>query len=174
MNYCRCIPLWNACSCTGWESYSQAWKQSQVQFLCFQKTLSQCFRWCIIHLFLFTPKAVECKHIENCNFAESHAEKWCLDPKEEEYATLHGAYLDKNNYFYWERNFKSCKLYVSSCTSQGPTELSSTGQAPWGNSGQELLWGAFVWTSLCNNGDKPSSQNYTLTPGKLFHPKTTG
>lgn len=52
--------------------------------------------------FLFTPNAVQCKHNEYWNFAESQEEKGCLDPKEEEYGTLHGAYLDNNNYSYFK------------------------------------------------------------------------
>lgn len=96
---------------------------------------------------LFTPKAVQCKHTEYWNFAECQEEKWCLDPKEEEHVTLHGAYLGKNNYSYWERNFRSfkcCMLQVVCFQSR----LSSTGLALWGNFGQGLLWEAFVWTSL--------------------------
>lgn len=52
--------------------------------------------------FLLTPNAVQCKHNEYWNFAESQEEKGCLDPKEEEYGTLHGAYLDNNNYSYFK------------------------------------------------------------------------
>lgn len=34
------------------------------------------------------------KHIQYRNFAESQGKKWCLSSKEEEYMTLHSAYLD--------------------------------------------------------------------------------
>lgn len=119
MNYCRCIPIWNACSCTGWETTARP-ENTQIKSPSKLNSCTSKKPWVSVlgdvsPFFLFTPKAVQCKHIEYCNFAESHGEKWCLDPKEEEYVTLHSVYLDKNNYSYWERNFKSCKLYASSC-----------------------------------------------------------
>lgn len=106
------------------------------------------------------------KHIQYWNFAESQGEKRCLRPKEE-YVTLHGAYPDKNNYSYLERNFKSFKFYVAR---YGPTETSSPGRAVQGNFRQGLLtWGQNKRTPCVNNEDEPLSENYTLAPGKLFH-----
>lgn len=81
------------------------------------------------------------------------------------------AYPDKNNYPYWERNFKSCKTCVSSCM------LPAKGlenRAALARHCEETLDKGCYEELLCellcvNNGDKPSSENYTLTPGKLFH-----